>query len=59
MTSAMAHKDIQLADVKLVARDIVNGIAKSSLLVYTPAKWRIIMMVFRHLPNFIFNKLDV
>jgi short-subunit dehydrogenase len=47
------------ANVEDVAKDIVKGISKSQSVIYTPAKWQIIMMIIRHLPNFIFNKLNI
>lgn len=48
-----------LAPVDVVAQRIVDGIAAGAPVVYAPAKWRLIMMVIRHLPRFIFNKLDI
>ena len=47
------------ANVEDVAKDIVNGVAKSQAVIYTPGKWQIIMMIIRHLPTFIFNKMDI
>jgi short-subunit dehydrogenase len=48
-----------LASVDAVARRIVAGIAAGSPVVYAPSRWWLIMMVIRHLPRFIFNKLDI
>ncbi len=48
-----------LASVDAVARRIVDGIAAGRPVIYAPAKWWLIMMVIRHLPRFIFNKLDI
>jgi decaprenylphospho-beta-D-erythro-pentofuranosid-2-ulose 2-reductase len=42
-----------------VAKIIVNGIAQKKLTIYAPGKWWLIMMIIRHLPNFIFNKLNI
>lgn len=42
-----------------VAQIIVNGIAQKKLIIYTPGKWWLIMMVVRHLPHFIFKKLNI
>jgi short-subunit dehydrogenase len=47
------------ANVEDVAKDIVKGISKGQSVIYTPAKWQIIMMIIRHLPSFIFNKMDI
>jgi decaprenylphospho-beta-D-erythro-pentofuranosid-2-ulose 2-reductase len=48
-----------LAKVEDVAKVIVSGINKGKPIVYAPAKWELIMMVIRHLPQFIFNKLNI
>lgn len=48
-----------LAPVEQVARRIVEAIAQGQPLVYTPAKWWLIMTVIRHLPRAIFNKLNI
>lgn len=58
-TPMTAQLNQQLAPVKDVARCIVDGIAQGKPLIYTPAKWRWIMTVVRHLPRFIFDKLDI
>jgi hypothetical protein len=38
---------------------IVRAGEKGGPVVYTPAFWRFIMLVIRHLPSFIFNKLNI
>lgn len=48
-----------LAPVDSVARAIVRGIAAGKPVVYAPPQWWLIMMVIRHLPRFVFNKLDI
>ncbi len=48
-----------LASVEDVARRIVEAIADGQPVVYAPAKWWLIMMVIRHLPRAIFNKLNI
>ena len=48
-----------LATVDAVARRIVDAIARGEPVVYAPAKWAVIMMVIRHLPRAIFNKLNI
>lgn len=48
-----------LAPVTTVAQCIVDGIAAGRPVVYAPAKWWLIMMVIRHLPRFIFHKLNI
>ncbi len=60
MTPMTAHMPPgSLAPVEQVAQNIVDGIAAGKPVIYTPAKWRLIMMIIRHLPRFIFNKLDI
>lgn len=48
-----------LASVESVASRIVEAIARGEPLVYAPAKWALIMLVIRHLPRAIFNKLNI
>ena len=48
-----------LAPVEAVARRTVAGIAAGKPVVYAPAQWWLIMMIIRHLPRFVFNKLDI
>lgn len=57
MTSHLPQRG--LASVDSVARSIVRGIAVGKPVVYAPAKWWLIMMVIRHLPRFVFNKMDI
>jgi decaprenylphospho-beta-D-erythro-pentofuranosid-2-ulose 2-reductase len=59
MTADQKSKGMKLADVNEVARSIVKGIDRGLPTVYAPIKWRLIMMVIRHLPNFVFNKMDI
>lgn len=48
-----------LAPVEEVARQIVDGAAAGKAVVYAPGKWMVIMMVIRHLPAFVFNKMNI
>jgi short-subunit dehydrogenase len=48
-----------MATAEAVASRIVAAIDSGSPVVYVPAKWAIIMMVIRHLPRAIFNKLNI
>ena len=59
MTVALKGKGPKMAEVMAVASNIVKGIAMATPVVYAPAKWAVIMMVIRHLPRFIFNKMDI
>jgi len=58
MTEGM-EGNLQLADPKNVALDIVKGIRNKKSVIYTPSRWRVMMMVVRNLPEFIFNKLNI
>jgi len=58
MTSAMKGSE-KFASPEEVAKLIVSGIESKKTVVYAPSKWWLIMMVIRHLPNFIFNKLNI
>jgi short-subunit dehydrogenase len=59
MTAALKGKGPKMAEVTVVASSIVDGIEKAKPVVYAPAKWAMIMMVIRHFPRFIFNKMDI
>jgi decaprenylphospho-beta-D-erythro-pentofuranosid-2-ulose 2-reductase len=48
-----------LAPVEDVARQIVDGSAAGKPVVYAPGKWALIMMVIRHLPAVVFNKMNI
>ena len=59
MTVDLKGRGAKLAGVGDVARMIVKGIAQGRPVVYAPGKWALIMMVIRHLPRFVFNKIDI
>jgi short-subunit dehydrogenase len=59
MTAHLKQKGGQLASAESVAKCIVRGIALGRSAVYAPAKWALIMMVIRHIPNLIFNKMSI
>ncbi|MFZ6874595.1 SDR family NAD(P)-dependent oxidoreductase [Undibacterium sp. Di27W] len=59
MTSHLKSQGAKLASVEDVARQIVKAIESGKPLIYAPGKWMLIMMVIRHLPRFIFNKMDI
>lgn len=42
-----------------VARDILNGVKKGRNTLYTPFFWRYIMLIIRHIPEFIFKKMSI
>ncbi|MDP1723457.1 MAG: SDR family NAD(P)-dependent oxidoreductase [Alphaproteobacteria bacterium] len=59
MTAHLKGKGGNLAHVEDVANLITHGINKGKSVVYAPAKWGLIMMVIRNLPNFVFKKMDI
>jgi len=59
MTAHLKGAGTKLASVDEVAKLIVEGISASKPVIYAPGKWWLIMMVIRHLPTFIFNKMNI
>jgi len=59
MTAHLKQQGGRLASVKDVARLIVKGTAQGKPVIYAPGKWGLIMMIIRHLPRFVFNKMDI
>jgi len=59
MTANFMHQRVSLASVVEVAQQIVLGVKLGKPVVYAPAKWRFIMMIVRHLPRLIFNKMNI
>jgi short-subunit dehydrogenase len=59
MTAALREKGAKLADPRAVAGRILRGIEAGSPVVYAPGKWALIMMVIRHLPRAVFNRMDI
>jgi decaprenylphospho-beta-D-erythro-pentofuranosid-2-ulose 2-reductase len=59
MTAHLKGQGAKLAAVEHVAQGIVDAIANGKAVAYVPGKWRVIMMVIRHLPAFVFNKMNI
>lgn len=59
MTAGIKQQGGRFASVEEVAEAIVTGTDKGLPVVYAPGKWAVIMMVIRHLPRFIFNKINI
>lgn len=59
MTAEIKAQGVNLASVKDVAETIVKGIEQGKPVVYAPFKWSLIMMVIRHLPSFVFNRMNI
>jgi short-subunit dehydrogenase len=59
MTAHMTEKVGKMANVEDVAQCIVDGMRAGKPVVYAPGKWVVIMMVIRHLPRFVFDRLNI
>jgi decaprenylphospho-beta-D-erythro-pentofuranosid-2-ulose 2-reductase len=59
MTAHLAGQGPALTPVEDVAKAIVEGAARGKSVIYAPGKWWLIMMVIRHLPAFVFNRLNI
>jgi decaprenylphospho-beta-D-erythro-pentofuranosid-2-ulose 2-reductase len=59
MTAELKAKGSKLASVEDVAAGIVAAVAAGKPVAYVPGKWWLIMMVIRHLPSVIFNKMNI
>ena len=59
MTQHLLTQGKKLAKAEDVAEQIVHGMQLGKRTIYTPTLWRIIMLIIRHLPFFIFKKLDI
>ena len=59
MTAHLKGKGAKFAPVEGVAKQIVEGVEAGKQVIYAPGKWWLIMMVIRHLPNFVFNRLEI
>jgi len=58
MTAALNGSE-KFASPEEVAKIIITGIASKKAVIYAPGKWWLIMMLIRHLPSFIFNKMNI
>ena len=59
MTSHLKAGGAKMAPVEDVAKGIVAAIDSGRPVAYVPPVWQVIMMVIRHLPAFVFNKLNI
>lgn len=59
MTAHLKQQIKTMAEPEDVAKLIIKGIDKKQSVVYAPTKWALIMMVIRHLPSFIFNRINI
>jgi len=59
MTAHLAGLGPTLAPVEDVTKAIVEGAARGKPVIYAPGKWWLIMMIIRHLPAFVFNRINI
>ena len=59
MTAHLAARGVRLAPVEEVAAATVAAIERGSPTAYVPGRWRWVMLVLRHLPGFVFNRMDI
>lgn len=59
MTAHLKQRGARLADVGAVADCIVQGIDRKRPVIYAPGKWQLVMMIIRHLPRFVFHRMDI
>jgi short-subunit dehydrogenase len=59
MTAKLKEQGTKLASPIVVAKQIVAAIEAGKLVEYTPTKWLLIMTILRHIPAFIFNKINI
>lgn len=59
MTAEIKAGGRRVAATDDVARTIVAGMARGRPVIYAPPIWRAIMLIVRHLPRFVFNRLSI
>lgn len=59
MTAHLKDQGVKLARVEDVSMTIAKAINGKEELVYAPRRWAVIMQVIRHIPNFIFKKINI
>lgn len=59
MTAHLKRAGAKLASAEDVAKQIVDGIDAGKTVIYAPGKWWLIMLIIRHMPSIIFNKMGI
>lgn len=59
MTAALKKGGPLWAKPDKVARDIKRAVDRNAAVVYTPWFWRLIMLIIRSMPQFLFNRLKI
>jgi short-subunit dehydrogenase len=50
---------MKMAPVENVAREILAAVEAGKTVAYVPRRWRLIMLVIKHLPEVLFNQLHI
>jgi short-subunit dehydrogenase len=59
MTAHLKGQGAKLASVEVVAKKIIDAIERGQAVAYIPRKWMLIMLIIRHLPRIIFNRMNI
>lgn len=59
MTAALTAQGIKMASLDEVSKGVALAIDRGRPEAYVPGKWWLIMMIIRHLPRFVFNKMNI
>ena len=59
MTAHLKAKGAKLASVEDVSKRIVDAIERGRAVVYIPWKWKLVLLLIRHLPRTMFNRLNI
>ena len=59
MTTSFKQTGIKMASAESVAKTIIQGINKGKAVIYAPWKWKLIMLTVQHIPNRIFNFMNI
>lgn len=59
MTASFEKKGLLWSNPEKIAAAIVKAAQTGGPVIYAPAYWQLIMLVIRHLPAFVFNKLNI
>ncbi len=57
LQTARPKKVFWVASPEQVARDVVRAMRRRKQVIYTPARWRWVMLVIQHIPSFVFRRL--
>ena len=59
MTAGLSKGGPLWATPEKVAEDMVRAMEKRQSILYTPWFWRYIMLIIKHVPDFVFKKMSL